>query len=474
MLITYTSNYVSKGTAMIFSIPNKDIQSFCLSSPLSLIFLSLSFFILIGLQTANASDIRLPAYSSDKHLGVTDCSSSTCHGGTKASTSSTVKQNEFFTWNRKGEHAKAYVHLKNDLSKRIAKNLGLKKAHEAKICLDCHADNVPTNRRGNRFQISDGVGCEACHGGAENWVKDHTVAGKKQGKKGHEKSIANGLYPTERPVERAKLCLSCHLGDKNKFVTHRIMGAGHPRLKFELDTYTITQPMHYKIDKDYNTRKSPVADSTQTWAVGQAVAAGLFLDRLTSGNGLQAGGLSPELSLFDCQSCHHEMKNRRWTGHTGLAPGVVRLNDGSLVMLQHAIAALDPARSSSFKSGLLRLHKATTKSKKATLAAAKNLQGIIDGIATEFSNRRFSPEEKRTLLKAIIKDGTRGRYADYIVAEQSIMAIEAISNSLSLRINLERLYALFGDGGKSSSKDEDHPKYDVDRYKNGLRAIRVN
>jgi len=473
MLITYTSNYVSKGTAMIFSIPKRDVQR--LPLPFAPIFLSLLFFILMVFQTVQASDIKLPAYSTNKHLGVTDCSSSTCHGGTRAETSSSVDQNEFFIWNRKGQHAKAYQHLKNDLSKRIAKNLGLKSpAHEAKICLDCHADNVPKNKRGNRFQISDGVGCEACHGGAEGWVKDHTVSGRKQGKKGHQQSIANGLYPTERPIERAKLCLSCHFGGKDKFVTHRIMGAGHPRMTFELDTYTVTQPMHYKIDKDYEARKGPVADSTQVWAVGQAVAAGLFLDKLRSGKGLQAGGLSPELSLFDCQSCHHEMKNRRWTGHTGLAPGVVRLNDSSLVLLQHAIRLLDPARSSSFKRGLLQLHQATTKSKQATLDAAKKLQNIIDGIATEFSNRRFTPEEKRTLLKAIISDGIKGRYADYMVAEQSIMAIEAISNSLSIRLNLGQLYALFGDGGKSASKSEDYPRYNVSAYQNGLRAIKIN
>ncbi|MEE9304449.1 MAG: multiheme c-type cytochrome [Thiotrichaceae bacterium] len=472
MLIIYTSNYVSKakatGTVMKFPISKMPLI------PIAAIFSSLLFFILVMFQTAQASDIKLPADGVTKHLGVTDCSSSTCHGSTKAVASSAVEQNEFFIWNRKDEHAKAYDHLKSDLSQRIAKNLGLKTpAHEAKICLDCHADNVPKNRRGLRFQIADGVSCEACHGGAGGWVKDHIVAGKR-GKAGHQQSIANGLYPTERPIERAKLCLSCHFGGKNKFVTHKIMGAGHPRLTFELDTYTVTQPMHYKLDKDYTVRKGAVVDSTQVWAIGQAVAAGLFLEKLRSTKGLQGSGLSPELSLFDCQSCHHEMKNRRWTGHTGLAPGIVRLNDSNFVLLRHAIQVLDPAQGNRFKNAVLKLHQATTKGKQATIDAAKNLQDIIKGIATEFNNRRFTPAEKRTLLKAIISDGVNGRYADYSVAEQSIMAIEAVSNSLSLRLNLERLYALFGDGGESASKDEDYPKYNINAYRNGLRSIKVN
>ena len=54
-------------------------------------------------------------------------------------------------------------------------NLGLPNAHEADLCLDCHADNVPTAMRGPEFDITDGVGCEACHGGSETWAALHTV-----------------------------------------------------------------------------------------------------------------------------------------------------------------------------------------------------------------------------------------------------------------------------------------------------------
>ena len=35
--------------------------------------------------------------------------------------------------------------------------LGLKNAHEAKICLDCHADNIPESQRGPQFVLADGV-----------------------------------------------------------------------------------------------------------------------------------------------------------------------------------------------------------------------------------------------------------------------------------------------------------------------------
>ena len=113
----------------------------------------------------------LPQNADDIHLGVTSCAGSTCHGATTPWAGSTVLQNEYMTWEQYDPHSKAYSVLMNKTSKKIAANLGIGKAHEAKICLDCHADNVPKNKRGRVFQISDGVGCEACHGGAAlAWV----------------------------------------------------------------------------------------------------------------------------------------------------------------------------------------------------------------------------------------------------------------------------------------------------------------
>jgi hypothetical protein len=85
--------------------------------------------------------------------------------------------------------------------------------------------------------VTDGVGCEACHGPADKWIRSHTAPGAT-----HADNVAKGMYPTEKPVEQAKLCLSCHVGDSSRFVSHRIMGAGHPRLSFELDTFAQLAP----------------------------------------------------------------------------------------------------------------------------------------------------------------------------------------------------------------------------------------
>jgi hypothetical protein len=55
-------------------------------------------------------------------------------------------------------------------------------------------------------------------------------------------------------------------------------------------------------------------------------------------------GLFPELVLFDCHACHHPMSEKRWTPRVpGLGPGVVRLNDSSMLMARQIAKVVDPA-----------------------------------------------------------------------------------------------------------------------------------
>ena len=82
-----------------------------------------------------------------------------------------------------------------------------------------------------------------------------------------------------QPIARAQLCLSCHMGTKDRMITHRIMGAGHPRLAFELDTFTWLHP-HYKIGEAWTKRKGDW-NGVRDWAVGQGVAAENLLDLVT-------------------------------------------------------------------------------------------------------------------------------------------------------------------------------------------------
>ena len=206
----------------------------------------------VAIFMALAALFAWPSIAQDVHLGVKSCGSSGCHGQV-ASSSSPVLLNEYVTWQKYDKHARAYQVLLEPRSQHIAKNLGLKNAHEAKECLDCHADNVPEKQRGPQFVLADGVGCEACHGpGSAPWMGLHI------GGSAHDVNVQNGLLPLEDPVVRAEMCLDCHLGNSNQFATHRIMGAGHPRISFEVDSFTDFQPAHYVIDDDYRKRKKVV------------------------------------------------------------------------------------------------------------------------------------------------------------------------------------------------------------------------
>src|ERR1043165_8412954 len=212
-----------------------------------------------------AAQPLLPYQVQAKHLGVVNCASSLCHGSISPWKDSNILQNEYVTWSRVDKHStKAYQVLLTERSQKIAKNLGLKEpAHQAKICLDCHAENPPLALRGERFRVVEGIGCESCHGPAEHWIDTHVQSGAT-----HADNVAHGLYPTNEPLAQARLCLSCHFGNKDKFVTHRMMGAGHPRMSFELDTFSATEPAHFVIDADWQKRKG-TWDSARVWAIGQ-------------------------------------------------------------------------------------------------------------------------------------------------------------------------------------------------------------
>jgi len=370
---------------------------------------------------ASAAEMLLPLADKEFHMGVASCAGSTCHGAVKSWPNSPILQNEFVTWQSKDKHAKAYDMLLNKRSKKIAANLGLPDAHTADICLDCHADNVPKKLRHRTFQITDGVGCEACHGGAGRWIGAHIAANAS-----HKNNVANGLYSTAKPIERARLCLSCHFGDQMRFVSHRIMGAGHPRMSFELDTFTALQPAHYKVDADYRKRKGNW-NGVQVWAIGQAMALKTMLDALLDPK-MGRDGVFPELVLFDCHSCHRSLNKQRWQPRTtvGLGPGIPRLQDANLLMLQVITNHLDPQLGKELRQRGLALHKASREGQGNLTKEATALRANAEQLIKRFSSHKFGKADMTALLKGTVKYGLDNQYTDYSGAEQATMSLGTI------------------------------------------------
>jgi hypothetical protein len=364
----------------------------------------------------------LPADS--VHLGVASCAGSTCHGAVQRLKGSVVAQNEYITWSRRDKHAKAYTVLSEERSQRIAKNLGLGDARTAQICLSCHADNVPANQRGPQFQISDGVGCEACHGGARGWLGVHIAGGT------HADNLKAGMYPTDEPLARAEKCLTCHMGDDSKFVTHQIMGAGHPRIGFELDTYTAAQPAHFVVDKDYVERKGPVND-VRVWAVGQAEALVRFMDTVMDPKHAPSG-IFPELVLFDCTACHHAMSELRWQDRpsAGLPPGLPPLNDANAIMLRVIAQRVAPNAAKPLGDGVLALHKASTQNWASVQREARVLRDQAAALVPIVAQHDFGRDDMRALADGVIAVGLDRDAADYPGAEQATMALASIVSGM--------------------------------------------
>jgi hypothetical protein len=418
---------------------------------------------------AMAAPSAVSAIESHKHLGVASCSNSVCHGASQPFRDSNVLQNEFAVWQEFDPHAKAWQTLNSDASRSIAAKLGIGDPAAAKVCLDCHADSIAAENRGERFQLSDGVGCESCHGGAELWLNAHADRSVS-----HAENVKNGLYPTDQPVARARLCLSCHMGTADRMITHRIMGAGHPRLSFELDTFTWLHP-HYKIGEAWTKRKGEW-NGVRDWAVGQGVAAENLLDLVLDD---RAGwqGIFPELVLFDCHACHRLMSGRKWGPRqgTGLGPGVVRLNDANLVMFRHVLAPVDKAAAERLLEQTRALHRATTQSREATMAAARKLNASVEALLPVVSAFNYGADSLDSILASIEADAKRGEYRDYASAEQVAMAAQSVvvafendgkvdaDKAALLRSKLDALYAVI--------KDEN--SWSVQGFNSALAALRA-
>jgi len=378
-----------------------------------------------------AAGAELPQSGAARHEGVATCAAAQCHGSAVAREGSNVLQTEYVTWTQDDPHARAWQVLSSEESRAMAMRLGLPSAVEAGVCLDCHADNVEADRRGERFQLSDGVGCEACHGGAGNWLATHDNVPAIR----HEDNVAAGLYPTDRAAERAVLCMSCHLGTRSKFATHRLMAAGHPRLSFELDTFTELwrtagrQP-HYRVDDDYRERKSAGSHS-YAWATGLLAEARQRLSLVVE-PAFGGDGIFPELGLYDCHACHRTLKTVQWRRlprHGSAGPGVPFLNDGALVMSLALARAVAPDDAGAIEAGLTALHVAGGSSRDVLRAAGRNLDTALQRLQARVSERGVR-DHARAILREILAAGADGEFLDYISAEQAFMAVQMFAIEL--------------------------------------------
>jgi len=382
-------------------------------------------FALVAAATDSAAQ-PLPAAATHKHLGPASCASSVCHGKVAPDEQASVGLNEYRVWSRQGRHSQAYRLLQSELSREMARKLGLKSAVTADLCLDCHADNIPAGQRGEKFGIADGVGCEACHGGAEQWIESHAEQGAT-----HAGNLERGMYPTEDPEARAKLCLSCHYGTGDRFADHDLMAAGHPRMSFELETFSANQPAHFIVDEDYIERKGRI-ESVNMWVTGMLFKARRELELMRS-DVFEGHGLFPELAFFDCHACHHAMDEGRLRPLSvtrNLPPGIVRLNDSSYLMLIAIAEVVRPAAANVLTAAVAELHRATTRGHGAFATAVGQLDEQVKSLTRPLGAHDYTGAEMKAIRLALLDKARRGEYRDFTSAEQAFMAVETLAIQL--------------------------------------------
>jgi YVTN family beta-propeller protein len=126
-----------------------------------------------------------------KYTGVTGCAE--CHHGRGMGYQESM-------W-RMRRHASAYASLTTPKAAELAKKMGVKGPYtKAPACLKCHATGYlePAGWEEDTFALSEGVGCESCHGAGSQYSKRAIMKSKGAAR-------AAGLKEPDR-----KLCLTCH------------------------------------------------------------------------------------------------------------------------------------------------------------------------------------------------------------------------------------------------------------------------
>lgn len=306
-------------------------------------------WLVVGSVTAQEAGPAIPgappstkaSHPKFEFTGVGSCSAAGCHGGDgtkkKPDGAFDFSSSSYSVWIQRDPHARAYDVLLTERSRNIVRQLGTgwQAAHLDSRCLVCHstlepqaalADHTVPLHLARSEVLHDGVSCEACHGPAEKWLAPHTVTRTWRDGMSPESRAALGFVDLRTDlVQRAQMCVKCHVGGPGRDVNHDLIAAGHPRLNFELSAYHANIPAHWDVEADrraFPVDKDPQASvlEAKLWLVGQLTTADAALELLTiraeastvAGTESAPGGAWPEFAEYGCFACHHDLQSPSW------------------------------------------------------------------------------------------------------------------------------------------------------------------
>jgi hypothetical protein len=374
-----------------------------------------------------------------KFTGAASCGASNCHGSTKPA-ADYPRLNENLVWFQKERHAKAYDTLSNEKLKskvspsQIAQKLKIAKAETSDRCLSCHAVAVKPELRGPKFDISEGVHCDGCHGPGEKWLEPHAEKNWT-----HAQSVKLGMYDTKNLLLRAEKCVSCHLA-----IDYELVAAGHPDLlAFELDTFSALMPPHW--------RDKGTWFATAAWTTGQAIALREAAKQLAA----RAGSNAPAQRLDEA-----------WTKVRGTA-----------VVFRHALGLVAPDAQKALDQDLAALTDLMGKGggERAKIAATANqVAKAMDQIATRMAARQFDKAGTQALMQAIAGDADTVSAAGIRAAEQAAMALDRLYSAYAKAPGEKPDKAAQAALDKLFTGVEDPKKFDPKQFAADLKTFRAS
>ena len=242
---------------------------------------------------------------------------------------------------RHDAHARAHLALESDnpRTRGMEEVLGIKAATTA-ACVACHTHPAGEPAITEETAVLHaGISCETCHGAGSGYFEPHME--KSWRFLGSAEKEAFGMHDLRNPVRKAENCLSCHLGDvaSGKVVTHAMYAAGHPPLPaFDVESFGRAMGPHWKrvwekspqiqAQADAAGYRTETASESQRSLIAALVSlresAAVVADYAATPDDEGRGRPWPELSLYDCQACHHELRvpsGRQEAGYDALIPG---------------------------------------------------------------------------------------------------------------------------------------------------------
>jgi hypothetical protein len=338
--------------------------------------------------------------------GVSSCTAASCHNANEERGS---KGSEYSTWVTYDPHAtRAYTVLQEPRSQRIIKNLKLAgPAEQTALCLRCHAVDLKTTHGAHLEDVAEGVSCESCHGPAEKWLTVHYLKEWKDLPAAEKEK--QGMKPTKDLVYRAKACVECHVGEKDRDVNHDLIAAGHPRMNFEFGAFLANMPKHWneKAEKDQQSYFD-----ARVWAIGQIVSARAALSLLAD-RAADPKKPWPEFAEYDCFACHHDLAEPSWRQKhrdPKRAPGSLIWGSWYYSLIPQAFKAEGAggdAELASVLNGIREQMKQPLPPQKNVVDKARAAVSQLDALLKEFGpEHKLDPRILQGLLETLQKEDT--------------------------------------------------------------------